>query len=190
MVQDLPAAAKAKGQQQPAVKAIPANSPAPEFQISQNFRQVKAGGLALSIPENWKPASNEESRQITILPEGGVIDGGGIGAGILIGTFQPKQARTGEEAHNELLQNLNQQNQGQMQAQAAPQATQVSGRSALLSRMVSPSPYQKDKEHDYVVSVPVQNQLLYFIFIGPESRWSQLGPVYGKVLQSVRIGGQ
>ena len=190
MVQALPAAPKAKGQQQPAVKAIPANSPAPEFQISQNFRQVKAGNLALAIPENWKPGSNEESRQVMILPEGGVIDGGGIGAGILIGTFQPKQARTGEEAHNELLQNLNQQNQGQMQAQAAPQATQVSGRNALLSRMVSPSPYQNDKEHDYVVSVPVQKQLLYFIFIGPESRWSQLGPMYGKVLQSVRIGGQ
>ena len=108
----------------------------------------------------------------------------------MIGSFQPKQARSLQEAHQELLQGLNQQNQGQMQAMGQPQNTQVGGRSAILSRMSSPSPYQGTKEHDYVVSTGAQNQVIYFVFVGPESRWSQLGPVYGKVLQSVKVGGQ
>jgi hypothetical protein len=190
MVQALPAAPKAKGQQPPALKAVPANSRAPEFPISQNFRPINAGGLSLSVPEGWQAGGSEESRQIMIVPEGGVVEGGAIGAGILIGTFQPKQANSLEGAHQEFLQTLNQQNQGQMQANGQPQSTQVSGRNALLSRLVSPSPYQGDREHNYVVSVGLQNQLLYFVFVGPESRWSQLAPAYGKVLQSVRIGGR
>ena len=190
VVQALPAAKKTQGEQQVGPKAIPANSPAPDFQISQNYRQIKAGGLALSVPDNWHAGGNEQSGQIMILPEGGVVEGGAIGAGILVGTFKPKQARTLEEANQELLQDLIQQNQGQMQAEAPPQDTQVSGRNALLSRMASSSPYKGGKEHDYVVSIGLQNQLLYFIFIGPDSHWSQLGPVYGKVLQSVRISGQ
>jgi len=189
-VQALPALPKGGAGQQGGPKTVPANSAAPEFQIAQNFRQIQAGGLSLAVPENWQAGGNQESGMIIILPDGGMVEGGGIGAGILIGTYKPKQARTLQEAHQELLQSLNQQSQGQMQAVSQPQNTQVGGRSAMLSRMTSPSPYHGTKEHDYVVSTGLQNQLLYFVFVGPESRWAQLGPVYGKVLQSVRIGGK
>jgi len=100
------------------------------------------------------------------------------------------KGKTHQEAHEELLQTLSQQNQGQMKAEAAPQAQKVGGQNGLLSRMISPSPYKNDKEHDYVVSVPQQNQLVYIIFIGPESRWTQLSPVFSKVLQSVKFSGK
>jgi len=165
---------------------LPAGSAAPEFQISPSFRQLDAGGFSLGVPDNWKVGGNQQSGQMEILPEGGVLEGGAIGAGIMIGTYKPHQARTLQDAHQELLQNLNQQNQGQMQAEAQPQPLQISGRDALLSRMASPSPYQGAKEHDFVISVGVQNQLLYFVFVGPDARWPQLEPVYLRVLQSVR----
>jgi len=190
IVQSLPAAPKGKGGQQGGPKALPAGSPAPDFQISQNYRQLNAGALSISVPDNWQAVGKQQSGQLMILPEGGVIEGGGIGAGIVIGTYQPKQARTLEQAHQELLQNLMRQNQGQIQAEAQPQNLQVNGRNALLSRMASRSPYQGAKEHDDVVSMVLQNQLLYFVFIGPDLRWSQLEPAYQKVLQSVRFNGR
>jgi hypothetical protein len=173
-----------------AASPVKANALAPSFQVSQNYHQVNASALTLSVPDNWQAGSDKNSGQIMIVPEGGVVEGVGIGAGVILGTFQPKQAKTLQDAHQELVQNLIQQNQGQMKADAQPQSQQVGGRPALLSRMSSPSPYQNDKEHDYVVSVGLQNKLLYFIFIGPESHWSQLQPVYTKVLQSVRFSGQ
>jgi predicted Zn-dependent protease len=185
-VQALPAPQQAKGGEH-AVKPLPAGSPAPEFQISSSYRQLDAGGLSMAVPDNWKVGGDQKSGQMLILPDGGVLEGGGIGAGIMVGTFQPKQARTLGDAHQELLQNLIQQNQGQMKAETQPQNVQISGRNGLLSRMSSPSPYQGGKEHDFVISVGVQNQLLYFVLIGPDSRWSQLEPAYQKVLRSVRI---
>ncbi len=190
LVAGLPSAPRGGSGQGAGPKALAANSPVPEFQISQNYRHINAGGLSLSVPDNWHANGDKQSGRIMILPEGGVLEGGAIGAGILIGTYQPKQAQSWEQAHQELLQSLTQQNQGKMQAEAEPQNMQISGRNALMSRMVSPSPYQGTKEHDYVLSTVVQNQLLYFVCVGPDSRWSQLGPVYGKVLQSVRIGAR
>jgi ATP phosphoribosyltransferase len=89
-------------------------------------------------------------------------------------TFQPQQARSLADAHQELLQELIQQNQGQMKAEGEPRSAQVGARHALTSQMASPSPYQNAKEHDVVVLVVVQNQLQYFILIGPDSRWSPL----------------
>lgn len=190
IVQSLPAATKGGAPKQAGPKALPANSPAPQFTISQNFRQIGAGGLALSIPDNWQPSNNERSNQIMILPDGGVVEGGSIGAGILISTFQPRQAQSLNAAHQELLQSLIQQHQGQIKAAAAPQNTKVSGRNGLISRMNGPSPYANEQEQVVVVSVGLQRQLLYFVLIGPESRWPQLSPAYSKVLQSVRISGQ
>ena len=171
-------------------KAVPANSPAPEFKVSQKDRQINAGGFSLSAPDNWQAGSDSQGSQLLIVPDGGPIEGGGFGAGILIGTHQPKNAKTLQDAHQELLQSLSEQNQGQLKADGAPQAQKVGGQNGLISRMTSPSPYKSETEHDFVVSVPYQNQLLYFIFIGPESRWSQLGPVYSKVIQSVKFGGK
>jgi len=190
IVQGLPALPKGGGGQKGAPKGVPANSPVPEFQISQNLRQLNAGGLTISVPDNWQAANDEQSKQLMILPDGGVIEGGGIGAGILVSTFQPRQATTLDAAHNELLQSLNQQNQGQFKPSGAPQQVKVNGRNALMSRITSPSPYKDTQERDVVISVGVQKQLLYFIFIAPESRWSQFEPVYSKVIQSVRISGQ
>jgi hypothetical protein len=171
-------------------KAVAANSPAPDFKISQNYRQISTGGFSLSAPDNWQAGNDSQSGQLLILPDGGPVEGGGIGAGILVGTHQPKNAKTLQDAHQELLQALSDQNQGQMKADGSPQSQKVGGQNGLVSRMTSPSPYKNDTEHDYVVSVPYQNQLLYFIFIGPESRWSQLGPVYGKVIQSVKFSAK
>jgi hypothetical protein len=168
-------------------KASPANSPAPDFMISQTYRQLSAGGFSLAAPDNWQAGNDGQSGQLLILPDGGPIEGGGIGAGILIGVAQPKNAKTLQDAHQELLKVFNDQNQGQMKADGDPQAQKVGGQNALMSRMTSPSPYKGDTEHDFVLSVPYQNQLLYFIFIGPESRWSQLGPAYSKVIQSVKF---
>jgi beta-barrel assembly-enhancing protease len=168
-------------------KAVPANSPAPEFKISQKDRQINAGGFTLSAPDNWQAGSDSKGSQLLIVPDGGPVEGGGFGAGILIGTHQPKNAKTLQDAHQELLQSLIEQNQGQLQANGAPQAQKVGGQNGLISRMTSPSPYKNETENDFVVSVPYQNRLLYFIFIGPESRWSQLGPVYNKVIQSVKF---
>jgi len=191
IVAGLPASPKGKGgTQQAALKPLPAGSPSPQFEISPNFRQLNAGSVALAVPDNWKATGDQQSKQLLILPDGGVLEGGGIGAGIMIGTYQPKQARTLADAHQELLQNLIQQNQGNMQVEAQPQSLQLSGRDALLSRLSSPSPYKSEKEHDFVTSIGVQNQLLYFVFIGPDSRWSQLEPVYQKVLQSVKINAR
>jgi hypothetical protein len=105
----------------------------------------------------------------------------------MIGTFQPKQARTLEDAHQELMQAMIQQNQGKIRAEARPQSLQIDGHNALLTRMSGPSPYQGDKENDFLISVSVQNRLLYFVLIGPASRWSKLEPVYRALLQSVRV---
>jgi Zn-dependent protease with chaperone function len=149
------------------LKTVPANSPAPDFQASQTYRQVNAGALAMSVPDNWLAGNDQENAQVIVLPDGGAVEGVGIGAGIMIGKFQPKQAKTLQEAHEELLQTLIQQNQGQLKPETQPQVQKVDGHSGLISVMSSPSPYQKDKEHDYVVSVGVQNQLIYMIFIGP-----------------------
>jgi hypothetical protein len=171
-------------------KAVAANSPAPDFKVSQNYRQINAGGFSLSAPDNWQAGNDSQGSQLLIIPDGGPIEGGGIGAGILVGTHQPQNAKTLQDAHQELLQALSDQNQGQMKPDGPPQSQKVGGQNGLISRMSSPSPYKNETEHDYVVSVPYQNLLLYFIFIGPESRWSQLGPVYGKVIQSVHFGGK
>jgi Zn-dependent protease with chaperone function len=190
IVQGLPASPKGKGQRQSSVKPIPANSAAPDFQISQNYRPLNAGSLSLAVPDNWHASGDQQGSQLMIIPDGGVVEGGGIGAGILIGSFQPKRSRSLEEAHQELVQTLVQQNQGKIRAESKPQSLQIDGRNGLLTRMNGASPYQGGKENDFLVSVAAQNRLLYFVLVGPASRWSHLEPVYRNVLQSVRINNR
>jgi hypothetical protein len=187
IVAGLPAAPKGKPGAQGGVKALAANSPVPEFQISQKYRELNAGAFSLSAPDNWQAGGDQQSHRLMILPEGGVVEGGGIGAGMLIGTYKPKQANSLDAAHQELVQGFIQQNQGQLQAEAQPQSLQIDGRNAMLSRMAGVSPYQGAKEHDMIVSLGVQNQLLYFVFVGPDAQWAQLEPVYKNILQSVRF---
>ena len=187
IVQSLPGGSKGKGEQRAGPRAVPANSPAPDFPISQNLRRLNTGGLSLEVPDNWHAGGNQQGTQLMILPEGGVVEGGGIGAGMMIGAFQPKQARTLEDAHQELVQTLIRQNQGKIRMEARPQNVQIDGRNGLLTRMSGPSPYQGGKENEFVASVGMQNQLLYFVLIGPASQWSKLEPVYRATLQSVRM---
>jgi hypothetical protein len=160
----------------------------PELQISSRMRDFRGGGIQFAHPDNWQVSSGQNGA--TIAPQGGIVQGQGssaVGIGIMVGASRPQGGRVDlRRDTQQLLQSFAQGNAG-MRVEAQPSSITVGGSSALVTRLSSQSPYPNEREVDVVITVDRGNALYYLVFIGPQSHWQRLEPVYQQVAQSVRF---
>jgi len=68
-----------------------------------------------------------------------------------------------------------------------PRTMRVDGSRALLTTLVSDSPFPKESEIDMLLTVARPEGLNFIVFIAPQSEYRQHQPVFEKILKSVRF---
>jgi Zn-dependent protease with chaperone function len=145
----------------------------------------------MDYPSNWQPIEDQQSGSVVFAPQAGVSQTG-IAYGAMVAPFQPQNANSLDDASQQLIASLQQQNPG-LRVAGNPQNIRVNGISGRSVDLIGQSPIggqngQPLQERDWLVTLPGPNgTLLYLVFISPEKDFSQLRPTFEHMLKSFRL---
>jgi Zn-dependent protease with chaperone function len=159
-----------------------------EVRPSSRFTQFQQGDFSISYPDNWQAANGQGGALIA--PQAGVAQGA-IAYGVMIGEGQDQNAQSLDQATQDLIRSLQQQNP-RMRTSGDMNNISVNGMRGRSIYLSGPSPVQKDgqplTERDWLVTLPrSQGGLLYLVFISPESDFNSLRSTYQKMLDSLEL---
>jgi hypothetical protein len=158
---------------------------------SGNWQSYNQGGIAFQYPSNWQ--TNSDQQGLTVAPQAGVSNGS-IAYGVAMSAFTPQGANSLDEAVQQLVQGMAQQNQG-MKANGNPQQIRVNGVDARSVELSSTSPIQSSgkniAERDWLVAMATPNgQVFYTIFVAPQQDFSKLQNTFEHMLKSLQFTQQ
>ena len=160
-----------------------------EVMPSGQFQTLNAQAFSIDYPSNWRPLQDQQSGNVTIAPAAGATAQGSVAYGVVIGSAAP-QANSLDDAVNQLVQNLTQQNQGMRQTSQL-QSIRVNGVSGRAVDLSGSSPIAEGgrqiQEHDWLVALPAQQGLVYLVFVAPERDFTQLKNTYQEMLRTFRM---
>ncbi|MEY2412375.1 MAG: hypothetical protein QOD84_981 [Acidobacteriaceae bacterium] len=159
---------------------------------SNNMAEWSKGTFRISYPDNWRPIE-DQTPALTIAPPAGTADGV-IAYGVIIGSVRDSSVSSLDQATENLIRNLQQSNPD-LRASGDFQNTQVGGKQGKSVILTGRSPLQQNGqavgERDWLITASdPQGGLAYLLFIAPESEFSQLRPVYERMLNSFQFTGQ
>jgi hypothetical protein len=162
---------------------------AAQVQPSGQFQPFQNNAFAIEYPSNWNVMQSQNSAAVTIAPQAGVTQDA-IAYGVIVDGFQPQTANL-DDATQQLIASLQQQNPDLRPLGSVSRITVngVQGRSVDLQ---GTSPVQArngpQRERDWLVTVPLSTgQVLYLVFIAPDSDFSHLRPTYQQMLRSLQL---
>ena len=160
-----------------------------EVMPSGQFQTLNAQAFSIDYPSNWRPMQDQQSGGVTIAPASGASAQGSVAYGVVIGSAAP-QANSLDDAVNQLVQGLTQQNQGMRQA-GQLQNIRVNGVTGRAVDLIGLSPIAEGgkhiEEHDWLVALPAQQGLVYLVFVAPERDFGQLKGTYQDMLRTFRM---
>ena len=165
-----------------------ANVSLKDVRPSSRFKQYQGNNISISYPDNWQVNSGQGG--LLIAPPAGASEGA-IAYGTLIGGGQAQNAQSLDQATQDLIQSLQQQNQG-MQQSGSISRIQVNGTQGRSVYLTGSSPVTQNgralAERDWLVTLPdSQGGLLYLVFISPDKDFNSLKNTYQKMLQSLQV---
>jgi len=125
-----------------------------------------------------------------IAPQAGVVDNG-LAYGVVINGYQPQQANSLDQAVQELVQGMSQDNPG-LRANGSPQRVRVNGVEGRSLDLTGNSPLSDNgkpaRERDWLVALPRQDgSLFYCVFVAPDRDFNALRPTFERMLKSLQI---
>src|SRR6266478_4767172 len=155
---------------------------------SSRFRTYTALGVVrLSVPDNWREMSEQES--VWYAPSGGYGSANGQSVfthGVNIGLAQTNSSNL-QQATNDFLNEL-QQNSGNLRARGGYQRTYVGNRNGLLISLSNTNEATGQPEVVNVVTTQLRNgELLYIISVAPESDYNTYLGTFQNILRSVQL---
>ena len=157
---------------------------------SGQFQTLNGQAFSIDYPSNWQPTQDQQSGGVTIAPPAGATQGA-IAYGVVINGGQVQNARSLDDATNQLIQGMLQQNPGMKQA-GNVQNIRVNGIQGRAVDLLGTSPIAEGgrqlQEHDWLVSLPYgQGGLMYLVFVAPERDFNQLKGTYSDMLRTFRL---
>jgi hypothetical protein len=157
---------------------------------SKNFTQTQNQVFSISYPDNWRAYTDQNSGGLTIAPQAG-IGQGAVAYGVIIGGGRDQNAQSLDQAVQNLISGMQQSNPG-LTVNGSPQKVTVNGVQGRSVELRGQSPVQRngkpDRERDWLVALPAgQNQLVYLVFVAPESSFGQLRSTYQQMLRTFRL---
>jgi hypothetical protein len=154
---------------------------------SPTFRQAEERAFSISHPENWRASGSNNS--FLIAPQAGVSQAG-VAYGVVIDITSPGGGSL-DAATQAVLDNLVKENPG-MRVTSDVRSIEVGGVDARSVYLSGSSPVQREgqplPERDWLVTLPRDDGgLLYLVFVAPEQDFSELHPVYQRMLDSLRL---
>ncbi|HYP07595.1 MAG TPA: M48 family metallopeptidase [Bryobacteraceae bacterium] len=157
---------------------------------SGRMREYRNNAFAVAHPDNWEAFGDNQSAMVTIAPRSGLVqDNQGnvaVGYGVMISFASPHSGgRNLRQDTQDLIAQLAQSNPG-MQTGGRQQYVRIGRDQGLVTTLYNQSP-MGGREINMLVTVERPEGLFYMVFIGPESDFRQLQPIYEQMLRSVRF---
>ena len=154
----------------------------------QQWTTFQGAGFNMQVPANWQAAGNQDSAMIA--PPGGIAQSaknqaGNLVYGVLTDVYQPEQATPGADIFNELLDELSRENPGLQPG--TPSHIRIGSVSADAVHSVNRSANNGRGEHDWIVGVPQNGAMRYFVFVSPEPDFNTIRPTFERMLNSIRV---
>jgi hypothetical protein len=155
---------------------------------SSRFRSYTALGIVrLSVPDNWREMSEQES--VWYAPSGGYGSANGQSVfthGLNIGLARTSSSNL-QQATNDFLNNL-QQGSANLRARTGYQRTYVGNRNGLLISLSNTNEATGQPEVVNVVTTQLRNgELLYIISVAPQSDYNTYQSTFQNILRSVQL---
>ena len=155
---------------------------------SSRFRSYTALGIVrLSVPDNWRELSEQET--VWYAPNGGYGSNNGQAVfthGVNLGVAQTN-SRNLQQATNDFLNTL-QQGSGNLRSRSGYQRTYVAGRNGLAISLSNTNEATGQPEVVNVVTTQLRNgELLYIISVAPESDYNTYQSTFQNVLRSLQL---
>lgn len=187
---NLPVSQSDNGQAGAAGNADLSNVTYQQVKPSGNFRQTQNQVFSISYPDNWSAYTDPNSGGMTIAPQAGVGQGA-VAYGVIIGGTQDRNAQSLDEAVQNLISGMQQSNPG-LTVNGSPQKVTVNGVQGRSVDLRGQSPVVRkgkaERERDWLVALPAgQSQLIYLVFVAPDSSFGQLRPTYQQMLRTFRL---
>ena len=174
----------------PTAPARSGNRSSSEVMPSGDFQRFQ-GPFSLEYPSDWQPMQEQQSGSVTFAPQAGVAQNG-IAYGVVVSPFQPQNASNLDDATQQLISGLQQQNPGMRQAGEIQKirvngvlgrSVDLLGQSPIAGRDGQPLP-----ERDWLVTLPADNGAnVSLIFVAPENDFSRLRPTFEQMLKTFRL---
>ncbi len=157
---------------------------------SGGFQQFQ-GPFSIEYPGDWQPTQGQQSGSVTFAPRSGVAQTG-IAYGAVVAPFQPQNPNSLDDATQQLISNLQQQNPGMRQAGQFQhiRVNGVLGRSVdlLAQSPLAGSNGQPLQERDWLVTLLDGNgSVVSLTFVAPERDFSGLRPTFEQMLRTFRL---
>jgi len=156
---------------------------------SSRFRSYSEfGTVRLSVPDNWREISEQDS--VWFAPQGAYGSSGNgqsvFTHGVNIGVVQTR-SRNLQQATNDYVSQL-QQGNNNLRSRSGYQRTSIDGRNALSISMTNVNEATGRSEVVNLVTTQTNNgELLFVIAVSPESDYSNYQNVFQNVLRSIRL---
>jgi Zn-dependent protease with chaperone function len=154
------------------------------------YQRLQTQRFTMEYPNDWQVYGDQQSSSITIAPRQGIVQGGNGGAAVGLGAivsyfFPESQNENLSQATADLVHHLHSENPG-MQESSGQRRVRVGGSTGIATQLTSNSPFG-GAENDILVTAARPEGVFYVVLIAPERNWSELQPVFGRMLDSIRF---
>lgn len=154
----------------------------------QSWNMFQGDGFTMEVPSGWRLLGNQSTAMIA--PEGGIAktaDGklGNLVYGILTDVYTPPQGTAKKQEFSALLKELNSENPGMQPGSASK--LRIGGQNAETAQSVNSQANNGRGEHDWIVGIPSDTSLRYFVFVCPEPDFNTMQPTFEHILKSIQI---
>ena len=138
-------------------------------------------------PENWE--AYQRGAGVTLAPPEGIYStrqGDSVGYGVMINIVELDDPRALlDESTDWLLEQLQESNPGMREV--SRRRIRVAGQRALQTKLVGDSPLPGEREIDWLYTLQRGDDLIYLIFIVPESDQRRYRHTFQEMLESFRL---
>jgi hypothetical protein len=152
----------------------------------QSYRQAN-GVYKVDYPSNWQVYEGQDGGA-TFAPSW-AVEGSDITRGVIIGSYTPRKNRSAitlDKALNTLINDLQQSNSYLQEDTSERYTERLSGKDALATFMFGRNPAGYE-ERVWLVARPSGNEVMYMVFIAPESDFSQYRTTFSSMLRSYSL---
>jgi beta-barrel assembly-enhancing protease len=177
--------------------------PSEEF---QTYTQ-RDGLFEIEYPDNWQVHEATHGYGVTIAPEGGLVDAGGVEmdlvSGVIVNHYAPLEDGSGDgraliagntsliHATNDLLGQILRLNPDMEVVRNSERRSRIDGAESISVVLSGRSPVTRQEERVTVFSREIPDEhVIYALFVAPERDYNRLNETFNRMISSLRVSNQ
>ena len=153
----------------------------------QRWTTFKGGDFTMQVPAEWQATGDQNAGMVA--PPGGIVSstnqqGGNLVYGVLTDVYRPDPAGSSGNTFDALLAEITRENPGLEPGQAA--RIDLGGVAGETAHAVNRSANGGRGEHEWIVGLPRNGAMRYFVFVSPEPDFNAMRPTFERIINSIR----